>query len=72
MPEASLLLGAIGVFAVALALAGLYRRRLVAVWRIGRDEQPLLFWLGFAFQLGLGLACLGIAVQVWAEASAAV
>lgn len=71
MPEASVWLGSIGLFAIAVALTGLYRRRLVAVWRIRRDEQPALFWLGIAFQLGLGVGCLGSAVQEWVAASGA-
>ena len=69
MPEASLWLGCIGLFALAIALVGLYRRRLVTVWRIHRDEQPALFWLGFVFQLALGLICLGVAAQEWWAAS---
>jgi len=71
MPEASVWLGGIGLVAVAVAIAGLYRWRLVAVWRIHRDEQPALFWLGFAFQLGLGLFCLGGAFQEWVAAAGA-
>ncbi len=71
MPEASVWLGGLGLLAGAVALVGLYRRRLVAVWRITRDERPALFWLGFAFQLGVGLFCLGSAVQEWAVPSGA-
>ncbi len=71
MPEASVWLGGIGLFAVAVTLAGLYRRRLVGVWRIHRDERPALFWLGFAFQLGLGFYCLVSAAQVWVAAPGA-
>lgn len=67
MPETSVWLGSIGLFATVIALTGLRRRRLVAVWRIHRDERPAVFWLGLAFQLGVGLACLGAAAAEWAS-----
>lgn len=65
MPDAAILLASVGLFAVALALVGLGRGRLVAVWRIERSEWPLVFWFGFAFQLGLGLFCVGSALLVY-------
>lgn len=65
MPDSSIWLGIIGLFAIIVALVGLWRRRLVAIWVIRRDVQPQLYWAGFAFQFGLGLVCLANAVDEW-------
>ena len=68
MPDSTIWLGTFGLLIITIAMVGLWRRQLVAVWVIRREEQPELYWAGFAFQLGLGLVGLANAVDEWASA----
>ncbi len=52
---------AIGLFAFILGAVGLQRGKVVAIFRIERQDNPLFFWYGIAFQLGLGAVCLILA-----------
>jgi hypothetical protein len=56
----TLLLG-VGLFAVGVGAAGLWRGKTVDVFQSKRGERPFLFWFGIVFQMGLGIVCLVLA-----------
>jgi len=61
-PVGFILLLAIGAFCLALAIIGLRRGKAVTFFGHSRIEAPARFWYSVAFQLGIGIVCLVLAV----------